>query len=216
MGRLRYDCDAIVKLKASLNYFIDNPNLYKGEWNNKVFENNNPIEIEIGCGKGRFVFLKAIDNPSINFVAIDKSETILVKLLNKIKDYQTPVNNLKIICTNAQELTKVFAEKEVDKIYLNFVDPWPKKRHEKNRLTYYQNLKIILSLLKDAERIEFKTDNIDFFNYSLIELKTNQLNIVSATKDLYESELLANNIATEYEQKWISKGNKINKLILVK
>lgn len=214
MGRLRKNHLFEEKVFNSKNY-ISIPKTYINNWNKLVFKNNNPIEIEIGTGKGTFIFNKASINPNINFIAIDKYPTILSKLVNKI-DRNQPLTNLKIITIDAKEINEVFGENEIDKIYLNFVDPWPKKHHEKFRLTNKRHLESFVRIIKKNGCIEFKTDNIDFFNYSLSICRLNKFSIKYATKNLYNSEYINENIQTEYEKKWINKGYKINKLTIKK
>ncbi|MDE5545569.1 MAG: tRNA (guanosine(46)-N7)-methyltransferase TrmB [Malacoplasma sp.] len=214
MGRLRKNYFFEQKLFNNKDYYISAPRSYKGFWNEFIFKNNNPIEIEIGSGKGIFIFQKALKNPNINFVAIDKYPTILSKLINKLNNIEK-INNLKIIDIDAKNLSEIFEENEINKIYLNFLDPWPKKHHEKFRVTNSYFLSIFLKLLSPNGLIEFKTDNIDFFNYSLSSIRNQNLNLIFGTKNLYNLDNI-DNVQTEYEKKWIKKGYKINKLIIVK
>lgn len=215
MGRLRKNYLWEEKVFTS-SYYVSNPKDFKGQWNNLIFKNNNSIEIEVGTGKGIFIFTKAINNPNINYIAIDKYPTILCKLINKIEKHPSSINNLKIISVDAKELPEIFNEYEINKIYLNFVDPWPKKHHERFRLTNQDYLKIFIKLLSKDGSIEFKTDNLDFFNYTLFVCRTYNFSQKYATKDLYRSDYVVNNIATEYERKWMNKGFKINKLAITK
>ncbi len=214
MGRLRKNSFFEQKVFNNKDYYIGAPTSYKAFWNQFIFKNNNPIEIEIGSGKGTFIFQKALKNPNINFVAIDKYPTILSKLINKLENTEK-INNLKIIDVDAKILDNVFNENEISKIYLNFLDPWPKKHHEKFRVTNPYFLNIFLKLLSVNGTIEFKTDNIDFFNYSLKVIRELNLNLIFATKNLYNLNNI-DNVQTEYEKKWIKKGCKINKLIIWK
>ena len=195
-------------IMAMGRYYIDNPMDYKGIWNN-VFSNNNPIYIEIGMGKGDFIVENAKNNPDINY--IEKYDSVIVRAIQKSNELE--LDNLKLIRLDAIFLDKVF-DKEVDLIYLNFSDPWPKDRHEKRRLTSYNFLSIYDKIFKDRARIEMKTDNIDLFNYSLGSLENYGYDICYVTNDLHKENVY--NVMTEYEKKFSSLGVKINKFIAIK
>ena len=171
MGRLRKNLVNEAKLFSNNAYFIESPKTFKGNWN-KVFKNSNPIEIEIGSGKGLFIIRKAICNPNINFIAIDKFATVLFQILKKIESYNKDnlkkLENIRIISIDAKQLSECFTEKEIDKCYLNFSDPWPKKKHEKNRLTNISYLQIYDLITKDNSIVEFKTDNLSLYEYTKI------------------------------------------------
>lgn len=216
MGRLRKDYQDELRLFNNKDYYVLEPHQYKGIWNQSIFKNNNPIEIEIGSGKGTFIFNKALKFPNINFIAIDKYPTILAKLLNKLESCNEKLPNIKIISIDAKNIHEIFSENEISKIYLNFVDPWPKTHHEKFRLTNSFYLNLFLYILKNDGLIEFKTDNVNFFNYSLSIVRDNFFNLTFATKNLYNSDHAFNNIQTEYEKKWSNRGYKINKLVIRK
>ena len=198
--------DIIIKGK----YYVDNPYQYKGVWN-KYFKNNNPIYIEIGMGKGDFIIQNAIRYPEINFIGIEKYDSVVVRAIQKSNELE--LDNLKIIKVDANTLCEIFS-REIDTIYLNFSDPWPKERHAKRRLTSQLFLNIYDNIFKDTKKIIMKTDNIDLFNYSLESLKENGYEIVFKTTDL--DCLDKDNIMTEYESKFYNKGIKINKLEAVK
>ncbi len=198
--------DIIIKGK----YYVDNPYQYKGVWN-KYFKNNNPIYIEIGMGKGDFIIQNAIRYPEINFIGIEKYDSVVVRAIQKSNELE--LDNLKIIKVDANTLGEIFS-REIDTIYLNFSDPWPKERHAKRRLTSQLFLNIYNNIFKDTKKIIMKTDNIDLFNYSLESLKENGYEIVFKTNDL--DCLDKDNIMTEYESKFYNKGIKINKLEAVK
>lgn len=197
-------------IMAMGRYYIDNPMDYKGIWNN-VFSNNNPIYIEIGMGKGDFIVENAKNNPDINYIGIEKYDSVIVRAIQKSNELE--LDNLKLIRLDAIFLDKVF-DKEVDLIYLNFSDPWPKDRHEKRRLTSYNFLSIYDKIFKDRARIEMKTDNIDLFNYSLDSLENYGYDICYVTNDLHKENVY--NVMTEYEKKFSSLGVKINKFIAIK
>lgn len=191
-------------------YYIDNPMDYKGIWNN-VFFNNNSIYIEIGMGKGDFIVENAKNNPDINYIGIEKYDSVIVRAIQKSNELE--LDNLRLIRLDAIFLDKVF-DKEVDLIYLNFSDPWPKDRHEKRRLTSYNFLSIYDKIFKDRARIEMKTDNIDLFNYSLCSLEKYGYDICYVTNDLHKENVY--NVMTEYEKKFSGLGVKINKFIAIK
>ena len=197
-------------IMAMGRYYIDNPMDYKGIWNN-VFSNNNPIYIEIGMGKGDFIVENAKNNPDINYIGIEKYDSVIVRAIQKSNELE--LDNLRLIRLDAIFLDKVF-DKEVDLIYLNFSDPWPKDRHEKRRLNSYNFLSIYDKIFKDRARIEMKTDNIDLFNYSLGSLENYGYDICYVTNDLHKENVY--NVMTEYEKKFSSLGVKINKFIAIK
>jgi tRNA (guanine-N7-)-methyltransferase len=191
-------------------YYVDNPYEYKGNWN-KVFDNDNPIHIEIGMGKGDFIIKNAIKYPNINFIGIEKYDSVIVRAIQKSNELE--LSNLKIIRMDARMLNEVFLH-EIDTIYLNFSDPWPKDRHAKRRLTSPIFLDIYDSLFKKEKRIVMKTDNINLFNYSLETLKEHGYEIIYKTNNL--NSMNENNIMTEYEYRFFSNGIKINKLEAIK
>ena len=191
-------------------YIILNPKDYYGKWNN-VFGNSNKIHIEIGTGKGNFIINKAKNNPDINFIGIEKFDSVIARALEKIPD---DLNNLKMIRINALELDEVF-DKEIDTIYLNFSDPWPKKRWHKRRLTSDIFLKKYDTLFKDECKIIQKTDNMSLFEYSICSLSNYGYIIKNISLDLHNSEI-EDNIMTEYEEKFSSKGKPIYYLEVVK
>lgn len=211
MARLRKIKNSNEILNGSKNFIRDFEN-YKGKWNEEAFQNENPIHIEIGSGKGKFICELALQNPNINFIAIDKSESILVKLSKKV-DLEK-LENIRIILLDASKLNTIFKKNEIDKIYLNFSDPWPKKRHSKRRLTHINYLNIYKEITSENSLVEFKTDNINLFLFTLETLEENNFAIVDKTFDLdVDSKLNKENIKTEYEKKFMEKGFKINKVI---
>ena len=189
-------------------YYVEDPSINKGNWN-KVFNNDNPIYIEIGIGKGKFIVENAIKYPNINFIGIEKYDSVLVRAIQKSNELE--LNNLKLVRMDAKRIEEVF-DHEVDRIYLNFSDPWPKDRHYKRRLTSYVFLDKYEHIFKNNKYIIMKTDNIDLFNFSLESLTNHGYNIEFMTNDLHSLND-ADNIMTEYEEKFSNKGIKINKLI---
>mgnify|MGYP000683673249 FL=1 len=187
-------------------YLEQNPRENKGKWN-KVFNNDNNIEIEIGTGKGKFIIEKAIQNPNINFIGIEKYDSPLVSAVKKLEELE--LNNLRLVCIDALGIEEIF-DHEIDKIYLNFSDPWPKKRHAKRRLTSNVFLNKYESLFKNEKRIEMKTDNDDLYDYSCESFIENGYDIVKTDTNYLDT------IRTEYEDKFIGLGKNINYISVVK
>ena len=191
-------------------YYIDKPNEYKGTWH-KLFNNNNPIYLEIGMGKGDFIIENAIRYKDINFIGIEKYDSVIVRAIQKSNELE--LDNLKIIRIDANKLDNIF-DKEIDTIYLNFSDPWPKDRHAKRRLTSPLFLDIYNKIFIGRNRIVMKTDNINLFNYSLESLVNYGYKIIYKTNNLdCEKD---DNIMTEYEKKFHNLGININKLEAIK
>ena len=191
-------------------YYVADPYMYKGSWN-KYFNNDNPIYIEIGMGKGTFIIENAKRYKNINFIGIEKYDSVIVRAIQKSDELE--LDNLKIVRMDANKLNEIF-DREIDTIYLNFSDPWPKDRHAKRRLTSPQFLEIYKNIFKGRKRIVMKTDNIDLFNYSLDTFINDGYDIVYKTNNL--DCLQEDNIMTEYENKFYNKGIKINKLEAIK
>ena len=189
-------------------YFINNPTEYKGRWH-KLFNNNNPIYIEIGMGKGTFIMECARRNPNINYIGIEKYSSVLLRALEK-REQEPDLKNLYFIRMEAEYIENVFEKDEVDSIYLNFSDPWPKDRNAKRRLTSDRFLKRYTGVLKKDGVITFKTDNIDLFDFSVETAKECGWEILAETRDLHHSEYNEGNIMTEYEKKFSGLGHKIN------
>ncbi len=193
-------------------FVIKNPEEYKGRWN-QVFKNDHPIQIEIGMGKGQFIMELARQNPSINYIGVERYSSVLLRALQKHQE--TELTNLYFLCIDARTVEDIFAPGEIDKIYLNFSDPWPKDRHAKRRLTSREFLTRYDKILKEDGRLEFKTDNRGLFEFSLEETKEASWKIQQHTFDLHKDESMnAGNIMTEYEEKFSSMGNPIHKMII--
>ena len=200
--RLRHVKNAFEDLANDTKYFVLNPKDYHGKWALEVFKNNNPIHIEIGCGKGQFMMGLAKHFPDINFIAIEKYDSVLVRCLEKVSQDDSP--NLKLVLLDALMLKEVFDKGEVEEIYLNFSDPWPKTRHAKRRLTSYIYLDIYRNILASDGAIIQKTDNRSLFESSLESLSQNDWYLTNISLDLHKTDLF--NITTEYEDKWSPKG----------
>lgn len=188
---------------------IQNPENYKGKWN-ELFGNNHPLHIEVGSGKGQFIVGMAQANPEINYIGIELYDKVIVKALEKALEAGSPPN-LRLLKINAEELEKFFKKNEVQRIYLNFSDPWPKKRHAKRRLTHERFLKIYESILVDEGEIHFKTDNRGLFEYSLVSMSQYGMVLQYVSLDLHANEP-EDNIRTEYEEKFSAMGQPIYRL----
>jgi len=191
---------------------IQNPIEQKGNWKN-FFGNNNPIHIEIGMGKGRFLMNLATLHPDINYIGIERYTSVLLRAIQKMEE--CPLPNVRFLCVDAVTLPEIFSEGEIDRIYLNFSDPWPKDRHARRRLTSSEFLNRYDMILAKDGNLEFKTDNRDLFDFSVQEIEQSPIwNLDAKTYDLHHDEIMnVGNIMTEYEEKFSSKGNPICKLI---
>ncbi len=194
----------------SSEFTINEPEKYKGQWNT-IFGNNNPIYIEVGMGKGRFITDLAIANPEINYIGIEKYSSVLIRAIEKRQEID--IKNLLFIRMDAENICDVFNDEEISKIYLNFSDPWPKDRHAKRRLTSKEFFARYNNILKKDGVVEFKTDNRPLFDFSLEQIPEAGWKLVAHTFDLHNSEMNKGNVMTEYEEKFSSMGNPIHKLI---
>lgn len=190
-------------------YILNEPKKYKGKLN-ELFRNDNEIHLEIGCGRGKFILENAIKYKDINFIGIEKYDSVLARAVKKVEEYDIP--NLKLIRMDAVDLESVF-DKDIDLIYLNFSDPWPK--HEKRRLTYNSFLDIYDKIYKGNGNIIMKTDNRNLFEYSIKSISSNGYKIKDIFLDLHNSNI-PNIITTEYEEKFISMGNIIYRMDIYK
>ncbi len=183
-----------------------------GTWHT-LFGNNNPIHIEIGMGKGKFIHTMAKLHPDINYVGIEKYSSVLLRAIQKMEEEELP--NLKFLRMDAEDIATVFAPGEVDRIYLNFSDPWPKDRHARRRLPSREFLARYDVILKKEGRIAFKTDNRDLFDFAVEELEPAGWKAEAITYDLHGDEkLMEGNVMTEYEEKFSAMGNPICKYII--
>ena len=190
---------------------------YRGRWK-ELFENTNPVHIEIGMGKGQFLLTLAKKNPTINYVGIERYSSVLLRALEKFDTEEfCELTNIRFICMDAMELPNVFAEGEVAKIYLNFSDPWPKARHARRRLTSTRFFAQYEKVLIKEGVVEFKTDNRRLFEFSLEQVQEAGWELVGATFDLHHDRVMnEGNVMTEYEEKFSSLGNPIHKMIAVR
>ena len=183
----------------------------KQGWKN-IFGNDNPIAVEVGMGKGRFITDMAVKYPDIHFVGIERYESVMIKALKKLDEMEKEPENLRFIRMDAAEIEQFFAKGEVSKIYLNFSDPWPKARHAKRRLESREFLKIFSGILAEDGIIEFKTDNKDLFDFALEEIEPAGCELLYMSRDLHSDEAeMKDNVMTEYEEKFSAKGNPIFK-----
>ena len=195
---------------AANEYVIHEPEKLKGQWSS-LFGNEAPIHIEIGMGKGRFLMELAKQNPGISYIGIEKYSSVLLRALEKRQE--TELKNLFFIRFDAEYITEIFGEKEVDRIYLNFSDPWPKDRHGKRRLTSKEFLSKYDRVLKEDGEVMFKTDNRSLFDFSLEEARTAGWELSEVTYDLHHSEYAEGNIMTEYEERFSAEGNPIHRMV---
>lgn len=190
---------------------INEPTELKGKWKEE-FGNDNPIRIEIGMGKGKFITTLAMENPDINYIGIEKYSSVLIRAIERCEEIEVP--NLRFIRMEAEYICDVFEKGEVDRIYLNFSDPWPKDRHAKRRLTSKQFFERYDVILKKDGIVEFKTDNDLLFQFSLEQVPEAGWELIEQTWDLHNDErLMQGNVVTEYESKFSQMGNPIHKLI---
>ncbi|CAJ1185154.1 tRNA (guanine-N(7)-)-methyltransferase [Companilactobacillus paralimentarius DSM 13238 = JCM 10415] len=208
--RLRNKPWAKDMINDNLDLIAVQPENMPGKWQDR-FEKKQPLFIEVGSGKGKFITELAQQNPQNNYIAMEVQEGAIALVLKKQVELKLP--NLQLLLANGADLSDLFAENEVAGVYLNFSDPWPKTRHEKRRLTYKSFLKQYQYILKDDGYLQFKTDNQGLFEYSLISMNNFGMKFDEISLDLHNDEVLnAKNIETEYEKKFSKKGFRINYL----
>ncbi|MFD2370772.1 tRNA (guanosine(46)-N7)-methyltransferase TrmB [Brevibacillus sp. GCM10020057] len=186
--------------------FVDNPVSFKGRWKER-FGNDNPIHVEIGCGKGRFINTLAERYPDVNFIAVELKAEVVLRAAQRTEYRDIP--NLAFVQFNAAELTDLFDDHEISRLYLNFSDPWPKTRHAKRRLTYASFLNTYRRVLKPDGEIHMKTDNEKLFEFSLNQFAQERFQLRNITFDLHQSKLAEDNVMTEYEERFSSRGQRI-------
>ncbi|RKW33106.1 MAG: tRNA (guanosine(46)-N7)-methyltransferase TrmB [Lachnospiraceae bacterium] len=187
----------------------------KGKIQN-IFDIRRPLQIEIGMGKGQFIRNMAIKHPDINFIGVERYESVLMKAVQRKRNLEADktIDNLRFLCADARKLAEIFEVGEADKIFLNFSDPWPKDRHADRRLTSPYFLDIYDRILKSDGVIEFKTDNVGLFEYSLKVIKDSKWRLDFCSFDFHSEKESEENIMTEYEEKFAGQGNKICKMII--
>lgn len=193
-------------------FVVHEPKENKDRWQ-ELFGNSNPIHIEIGMGKGRFIIDMAKLHPEINYIGIEKYSSVLVRGIQKMEEQEIP--NLYFIRMEAEEITEVFGHGEVEKIYLNFSDPWPKERHAKRRLPSREFLRRYNEILSKEGKLEFKTDNGELFTFALGELEPAGWRLDKVTYDLHQdTAMMEGNVMTEYEERFSAKGSPIYKYVI--
>ncbi len=197
-------------IKNSPYVFNDYANM-RGKWSS-VFGNSNPIHVEIGMGKGKFIIESARKNPDINYIGIERFDSVLVRAIQKLD--RENLANLRILKVDAECIDQLFVN-EITELYLNFSDPWPKKKHEKRRLTSTYFLNKYENIFKDEQRIVMKTDNRHLFEFSIISMVNFGYHIEELILNLYDEDITLN-IATEYEQKFSEQGYPIYKVVVSK
>ncbi|AUI71485.1 tRNA (guanosine(46)-N7)-methyltransferase TrmB [Companilactobacillus alimentarius] len=208
--RLRNKPWAKDMINENLDLIAVQPENMQGKWQER-FAKKQPLFIEVGSGKGKFITELAQENPQNNYIAMDVQEGAIALVLKKQVELKLP--NLQLLLANGSGLSELFGEGEVDGIYLNFSDPWPKTRHEKRRLTYKDFLKQYQYILNDDGYLQFKTDNQGLFEYSLVSMNNYGMKFDEISLDLHNDDKLnVNNIETEYEKKFSKKGFRINYL----
>lgn len=210
--RIRRKPNSIKKLEMNEHIVISKPTSMKGKWH-EYFGNQNPISIELGMGRGTFIISHTLNNPNINYIGIDQISEVLRSALDKVLDIEKAPQNLTITRLNIEFIEDVFEKNEVDNIFLNFSDPWPKAKHVKRRLTNRNFLTRYKNILKNEGQVIFKTDSRELFDYSLEEIKESNLGfeLADVTYDL-TSLNDAENVQTEYEKRFVDEGKPIHRL----
>ena len=197
------------RIEENSAYMVREPREFRGRWH-EVFGNDRPIYLEIGSGKGRYIMSRAEAEPDRNFIACEGREAVGLRILEKTQEAALP--NVRVLLCYMDDCREFFKEGELDGIYLNFSDPWPKGRHAKRRLTYSRNLEAMMDVLKPGATIEFKTDNDELFGFSMEEIEAMGYEVLETTRDLHarDSEFESKRYITEYEAKFLSSGKNIN------
>ena len=218
--RIRFKPWARPELEAS-KFYIDNPEEYKGKWKSLFKNKENPIHLELGCGKGGFISKLASQNQNINYIAIDMVDAMLGLAKRNIeKEYEErnlPINNVYLTRFDIERILMILDEQDsIERIYINFCNPWPRGKHRKKRLTHIRQLEKYNQFLKSGGEIYFKTDDDELFNDSLLYFKQAGLDIIDTTYDLANTPNFWNNIETEHERMFKNDGIKIKAAKVVK
>lgn len=203
--RLRNKPRATEELLENPTIVIQKPESYQGKWH-QLFGNDHPIHIEVGTGKGQFLTGMAKLHPNINYIGVEKYDSVIISAVERIKE--AGISNFKLLNEDVIHLMDYFATGELDRVYINFTDPWPKNRHEKRRLTFEGFLKMYEQVMKPNGEIHFKTDNQGLFEYSLHSFSKYGMVLNNVSLDLHKSDI-EGNVMTEYEEKFSAKGMRI-------
>ena len=200
------------RLEQNSSFVIENPREAKGRWA-EIFGNRNPVYLEIGCGKGRFILTQAERNPQANFIAVEGQANVILRAMEKAEAAE--LSNLRLFIDFVNDLNDYFEPGELTGVYLNFSDPWPKARHDKRRLTYHKRLENYFQVMGEDGFVEFKTDNEGLFEFTLEEIQLlaeKGLEMAEMTRDLHgtDSQLESRQVTTEYEDKFRAAGKNIN------
>lgn len=220
MMRIRYKKWARPELEAS-EFYIDNPEEWKGKWKDFFSKSENPIHVELGCGKGQFISKLASNNLNINYIAIDLVDAMLGLAKRNVEQEYIEKNikpeNIVLTRFDIERINLILEEKDkIQRIYINFCNPWPKGKHRKKRLTHTRQLEKYKQFLTEDAEIYFKTDDDDLFNSSLLYLEETGFKVASKTYDLHTEDIFKNNIETEHEKMFSEQGIKIKALIAKK
>lgn len=199
------------RLDAFSRFIIEEPAAHRGRWK-EVFGNDKPIWLEIGCGKGQFITRHAALHPERNYIAVEGHESVVLRALEKAAAMNGTAGpgNLCFILEYVRDIRDLFADGELEGVYLNFSDPWPKERHAKRRLTYGKRLRQYAQIIRPGGVIAFKTDNEGLFDFSMEQIQQEGMEILELSRDLHRSPYSEENITTEYEDKFASTGKNIN------
>lgn len=214
--RIRFKPWARPELEAS-KFYIDNPESYKCKWQ-ELFNNNNPIHLELGCGKGGFISKISVKNPDINYIAIDLVDAMLGLAKRKVEEEYNQnnkeINNIYLTRYDIERIANIFGrDYKIERIYINFCNPWPRGKHHKKRLTHTRQLEKYKQFLKENGEIYFKTDDDNLFNDSISYFKSSGFEIIKNTYDLQDEPEFWDNIKTEHEDMFTEQGIKIKALI---